>query len=281
MRVLALLAALAVPCALLAKPCPRCQEEVADASLFCGTCGQKFHAERRCPDCATPSPEEARFCAQCGRRFGVNAADEQRLVNESIKARGEYLHQLEALSAFYREASLNEKQAKVDAELKGVQARQELLSLKAATVESYAGVLGGKVEPVAEADQLFTQAEQLRKDLDPFRRQANLLKALEIYQALVLKHPQSDKVDECAYYLGQIYASSYLSDLAKAAEYYEKCVLWNPRTDKDARFRAAEAYEKARNGEKAEALYRAAAAEDPLPENREVAKERLKRYARE
>ena len=135
------------------------------------------------------------------------------------------------------------------------------------------------IEPEAAA-AFREEAEELRRDLDPFRRQPNLLKAMELYQALVLKHPQSDKVDECAYYLGQIYASSYVGSMAKAAEYYEKCALWNPKTEKDARFRAAESYEKAHLSEKAGELYRRTAAEDPFPENREVAKDRLKRYGK-
>ena len=202
------------------------------------------------------------------------------LVNEALKSRGEYLERLSALAAFYREAVVKDKLKTVEAEIEALKGRVDLPALKASTVEAYAGALGGKVEAVPDADALFAQAEDLRRDLDPFRRQANLLKALEIYQALVLKYPQSDKVDECAYSLGQIFASSYVGNTAKAAEYYEKCVLWNPKTDKDARFRAAEAYEKARNNEKAGELYRLAAQDDPVPENREVAKERLKRYAK-
>ena len=40
----------------------------------------------------------------------------------------------------------------------------------------------------------------------------------------------------------------------------------------------AESYEKARNANKAAEMYRKAAQDDPSPENREVARERLKRY---
>ena len=273
-----LLAALClVALAAWAKPCPKCQQENPDPALFCQTCGQKFNPTRTCPECAKPCPEEARFCATCGHKFGINAADEQRLVNEALKARGESLAKLEALAAFYKEAGIQDKLKTVTEELEALKARSGLPALKANTVEAYAGALGGKVESLPEADQLFDQAEAFRKDLDPFRRQPNLLKALDLYQTLILKFPQSDKVDECAYYLGQIYASSYVGDWQKAAEYYEKCVLWNPRTDKDARLRAAEAYEKARNREKAAELYRLAAKDDPSPENREAAKDRLQR----
>lgn len=264
----------------LAKPCPDCQQENAEASLYCQTCGHRFQPAKACPECSRPAPEDARFCAQCGHRFGFNAADEQRLVNETLKARGDYMERLSALATFYKEASVPDRLRIVQAEQAAVRDRGAIPALKAATVEAYAGALGGKVEPVAEADALFARAEGHRKDLDPFRRQTNLLKALELYQALVLQHPQSDKVDECAYYLGQIFASSYLGDMAKAADYYEKCFLWNPQTDKDARFRAAEACEKAKNPAKAAELYRKAAEDDPLPENREVSKERLKRLAK-
>lgn len=271
------LLAVGIALSALAKPCPRCQEETPEGALFCQTCGQKFQALRTCPQCAAAAIENARFCAQCGHKFGFNAADEQRFVNEALKARGEYVHALEALAGFYREAVLKDKLKTVDAELTALQDRSDIPALKASSVEAYAGALGGKIEAVPEADTLFAQAEDCRRDLDPFRRQTNLLKALEIYQALILKHPQSDKVDECAYYMGQIYASSYLGNMAKAAEYYEKCLLWNPKTDKDARFRSAEAYEKARNPQKAQELYRLAAEEDPVPEHREIAKERLKK----
>ena len=279
MRTMAALALFLCLClAAWAKPCPKCQQENPDASLFCQTCGQKFLPTRTCPECAKPAPEDARFCATCGHKFGFNATDEQRLVNEAMKARGEYLAKLDALAAFYKEAVLKDKLKTVADEAEAIKARSGVPALKASTVEAYAGALGGKVESLPEADQVFDQAEGFRKDLDPFRRQPNLLKALDLYQSLILKFPQSDKVDECAYYLGQIYASSYVGDWAKAAEYYEKCSLWNPHTDKDSRFRAAEAYEKARNQEKAAELYRLAAQEDPSPEHREVAKERLQRY---
>ena len=84
---------------------------------------------------------------------------------------------------------------------------------------------------------MFAEAEDFRGRMVP--RYANLKEALERYQRLLLLHPESDKVDDAAYWIGHIYESRYLTHHQKAIDHYRRCVTWNPDTTTDARYRIA------------------------------------------
>src|SRR5436189_9649 len=75
-------------------------------------------------------------------------------------------------------------------------------------------------------------------DVDSQRRAEILL------QRMLSLHPQSDKITDAAYMLGDIYESKAYKQYDRAALYYERCYQWHPRTRYDARLRAARLYER-------------------------------------
>ena len=65
-----------------------------------------------------------------------------------------------------------------------------------------------------------------------------------LFQQVLTRHPQSDKISDAAYQLGDIYESKAYRQYRRAAAYFERCFQWNPKTHFDARLRAARLYER-------------------------------------
>jgi hypothetical protein len=97
---------------------------------------------------------------------------------------------------------------------------------------------------VPEANKLFTRAMQHKdkgwgNDLIDNQRRAEIL-----FQELLTRYPQCDKISDAAYMLGDIYENKPYKQYRRAAQYYERCVQWNPRTQHEARIRAARIYDR-------------------------------------
>ena len=52
----------------------------------------------------------------------------------------------------------------------------------------------------------------------------------------------TDKIDDAAFFAGEIY-KEYFNDNLRAVQYYQRCWEWNPQTDHPARFQAAVVYD--------------------------------------
>jgi len=72
----------------------------------------------------------------------------------------------------------------------------------------------------------------------------NQIRAELLFQQLITSYPQSDKIDDAAFQLGDIYESKNYKQYRRAAQYYERCFQWNTNTQFDARMRAARLYDK-------------------------------------
>jgi hypothetical protein len=72
----------------------------------------------------------------------------------------------------------------------------------------------------------------------------NQRRAELLFHQLLTNYPQSDKISDTAYQLGDLYESKAYKQLKRAAQYFERCVQWNPTTLWDARLRAARLYDK-------------------------------------
>jgi TolA-binding protein len=104
-----------------------------------------------------------------------------------------------------------------------------------------------------EANELFRRAMQFKdhgwgSDYLDNQRRAEIL-----FQQLLSNYPQSDKISDAAYQLGDIYESRAYKQDSRAAAYFERCFQWNPKTQLDARMRAARLYERTLN-ERARAM---------------------------
>jgi hypothetical protein len=97
---------------------------------------------------------------------------------------------------------------------------------------------------IPEANELYRQAMKFKdkgwgQDYIDNQHRAELL-----LQQLLTNYPQSDKISDSAYQLGDIYESKAFRQYERAAAYFERCFQWNPKTHFDARMRAARLYER-------------------------------------
>ncbi len=85
-------------------------------------------------------------------------------------------------------------------------------------------------------------------------------------QRLLTEYPQSTKISEAAYQLGDIYEGRAFKQYQRAAAYFERCFQWSPATPLDARLRAARVYDRdLKNKNKALESYRMVREHDTDP----------------
>src|SRR5262249_8297059 len=75
----------------------------------------------------------------------------------------------------------------------------------------------------------------------------NQRRAELLLQQLLTSYPQSDKIGDTAYQLGDLYEGKAYRQYRRAAVYFERAFQWNPNTSSDARIRAARLYDKQLN----------------------------------
>jgi tetratricopeptide (TPR) repeat protein len=97
---------------------------------------------------------------------------------------------------------------------------------------------------IPEANELLKQAMSYKdkgwgNDFLDNQRRAELL-----LQQILTMYPESNKIGEVAYQLGDLYESKVYRDYRRAAMYFERSFQWNPNTQSDARMRAARLYDK-------------------------------------
>jgi TolA-binding protein len=166
------------------------------------------------------------------------------LVERVLAARKEYQTSLEALREHYIKVNNLEGQKA---------AEDELLSYHRISKRAYR--LDLDVPPPTlkpeynqpEANELLRRAVGFKKSTSFGGRDDNYRRAEILLQQLLSNYPQSDKIDDAAYELGEVYESTAFKQPKRAAMYYERCFQWNPNTTTDARMRAARLYDKTLN----------------------------------
>jgi tetratricopeptide (TPR) repeat protein len=98
---------------------------------------------------------------------------------------------------------------------------------------------------IPKANELFKQAMSYKdkgwsgNDYLDNQRRAEL-----VLQQILTLYPESNRIGEVAYQLGDIYESKVYQDYRRAALYFERSYQWNPNTQSDGRLRAARLYDK-------------------------------------
>ena len=106
--------------------------------------------------------------------------------------------------------------------------------------------------PLLKAEQNIPEANELYRRAMTYKDKGwtgteyvdNQRRAEILFQQILANYPQSDKIDDAAYQLGDIYEGRAYKQYRRAALYYERCFQWNPNTQFDARIRAARLYDK-------------------------------------
>jgi len=202
------------------------------------------------------------------------AASDVELVERLLAARKEYENSLKALHEHY--VRVGDKQRMQWSE-------KELMSYHLLWKPSYnldvkdvpPPGLEAKVN-VREANELFRSAMEykgrgLGDDYVLNQRRAEIL-----LREILEKYPNSDKIADVAYQLGDIYESRAFRQYDRAAKYFERSFQWVKGSRTDARLRAAVLYDKQLN-ERAKAieLYREEVAHDTDADRIKQAERRL------
>jgi tetratricopeptide (TPR) repeat protein len=166
------------------------------------------------------------------------------LVERLLAARREYQLTLEALRQHYVTAGDIERARWAEDELKqfhmmNKQAYRLELDVPPPTLQAAVNI--------PEANKLFVDAMSYKDKGFGSDYVANQRRAELLLQKLLTNHPQSDKISDAAFQLGDIYESKAFHHYGRAAAYYERCFQWNPKTQYDARLRAAHLYDKQLN----------------------------------
>jgi TolA-binding protein len=195
------------------------------------------------------------------------------LVERLMAARKEYQLTLESLRAYY---------IKIGDTPRARMAEEELLQFHRINKQVYKlemdppppTLKGGFNIP--EANKLYIQAMRYKdkgwgNDYIDNQRRAELL-----LQKLLTEYPQSTKISDAAYQLGDLYESRAFRQLPRAAAYYERCFQWNKQTQHDARIRAARLYELQVNERaRASEIYKEIITHETNEKHREEARRRL------
>jgi TolA-binding protein len=195
------------------------------------------------------------------------------LVQKLLTNRRDYQKTLEQLHAHYLQVQDKERARWAEEELKHFHRGPK-----------HAFILDLDVPPpnlngnqnVPEANKLFTWAMQFKDkgwglDYTDNQRRAELL-----FQEILTKYPQSDKISDVAFMLGDIYESKAYKQQYRAVEYYHRCYQWNTKTTHEARIRAARIYDKTlHNRTKAIEVYREVTTHETDPRRIQEAQKRI------
>ncbi|ARN55917.1 tetratricopeptide repeat protein [Sedimentisphaera salicampi] len=204
-------------------------------------------------------------------------AAEVDLVEKLAQERREYVEALKTLRSYYENTGNFRKSKWAARELDMIGDTPQYKFIVTGEISSKNAK---NLVSVPEADELFKKANDLYNktrftiligDTPGFR------KALNMFNELIEKFPNSDKVDDAAYRAGQIY--SFFKDYKLAALYYKRAVQWNPDIEEyPVRFKLASILDK-KLGKRSEALryYELAIKkETDYPANIETAEMRIK-----
>ena len=189
-----------------------------------------------------------------------DAASDVELVERVLEARKQYANSLKALLRYYESTGDGRREQWVEEELKQFH-----------RLPHYAYRLDLDVpHPGLQPRYNISQANELYRDALRYKERGmgsdfadNQKRAEILLQQLLTDYPQSNKISDVAYHLGEIYEGRAFRQYERAAAYYERCFQWNPATHYDARLRAARLYDRElKNRSRALELYRLAESQE-------------------
>jgi TolA-binding protein len=207
---------------------------------------------------AVPAPAQEK---KAGAAKSGESNDETALVEEVLKVRKEYQIKLAALYEHYMKVGDTERARWAEDELKAYHLmnkpsyRLDISDVPPPTLEA-------KVN-VKEANDLYKLAMQYKGKGSGTEYTLNQRRAEILFQEILQKYPNCDKIADVAYELGDLYEGRAFKQYARAAAYFERAVQWRKGSRTDARSRAAVLYDRMLNERsKAIEMYRDVIAND-------------------
>jgi TolA-binding protein len=204
----------------------------------------------------------------------VRPKDDLPLVRSLIECRSKYQETLEQLRLYYISAGDLEKAR---------WAEDELRQYHRMSKQSYRLDLDVP-PPTLEAKKNIPEANELYKLAMAYKDKGwgndyidNQRRAEILLQQLLTNYPESDKIGDTAYQLGDVYESRAYKQYRRAAYYYERSFQWNPTTQLDARMKAARIYDhQLVDRTRARELYMEVKTHDTDPKRLQEAEKRIK-----
>lgn len=175
------------------------------------------------------------------------APQEEELVKAVYDAREQYQASLERLRSYYLQRNHDENRAWVEKELTDyhlIVKHPYVLELDLPSKNLKPN------EPNPKANALLREALGWLNRPSVTERASNYKRAEILLQRLIRDYPQSDRLNEACYYLGEIYASRYFGQTKRAVGYFERVFHYEPNTNLDARLRAAMLHDRELNDQR-------------------------------
>jgi hypothetical protein len=175
------------------------------------------------------------------KKDGAPDGGDLELVQRLMMARHEYQKMLEQLRGHYLTAGDMERARWAEDELRHYHRIPKQAFILPLVVPP--PTLQGTVN-VPEANKIFTRALEYKDKGSGVAYVDNQRRAELLFEQLITLYPQSNKISDAAYQLGDVYESKAYKQYRRAALWFERCFQWNPLTNLDARLRAARLYDR-------------------------------------
>ncbi len=167
------------------------------------------------------------------------------LVEEMLLHRAMYGQYLRSLIMFYGEIGDEEKANWARNELRDYRQIKPYMYLRDA--ETPVASLR-PIDSIGAADKLYDEALALMEKgghgTPVFYNQGILKQALAKFKELINRHPTSDKIDDAAFYIGELHKEYFEEkDNTLALQWYQRALDWNPQTPHPVRFQMAVIYD--------------------------------------
>lgn len=215
---------------------------------------------RRSTIAGVPTTDSARLVrADQGIDMSTAEVQEVDLVEAVVGHRQHYLRTLRQLHDYYHSHGYTTKQQWAAFELQGMNRVQKFRYLLDAEVAS------DDLRPedrIDEADALYEKGLELMRrgghGVPGIYRQDRMIEAADLFRELIERYPSSDKIDDAAFYCGEIHKDYLPGQELIAVKWYERAYTWDPQTPHPARFQAAVVYDyRLHNRDRALELYQA------------------------
>jgi len=172
--------------------------------------------------------------------FAAGDANEFALVDKVVGMREAYEQSLRELAEYYNNKGYADKYVRASDELAAYLSIPKLdyLQLNVKMVSPPAA----KQDAIKEADILYADGVMYKEYPDLLTKKSKLKVAIARFQRIIENYPESDKADEAAYMLGEIFEGFYFKDFGTAATYFDQAGKINPYIAKPAFFKAANIY---------------------------------------
>ena len=170
----------------------------------------------------------------------LQRSTEVQLVEQMAMHRNKYEQYLGLLYEFYDRQGNHLKASWVqrEADYLKLSPRREYL-----VIAEVAGPDLRATESIADADVLYEEGIQFMKaGTGLFIKKKKLFEAMDTFNTLITNYPTSDKIDDAAFQIAEIY-HRWLAGYDRALLYYQRVWQWDPQTPLPARFNVAKIYD--------------------------------------